>query len=238
MRPWSRQLRRLGCLGELWARPSHNNPNHPPPQVFPDHVVTDTPRLVFLPTVDPRTMTGTYTMTVTVSDPSGNKTSRGVVITVRARSQSTANVIIEPTLLEEVKEGSGAYMTVKLDTMPRHPVRVMLNRVMYVEFDSFDWDIPQMPVFDTTLNDKLGTRNTAWETSIVTLDKDYKSVNPPDIVAKIVNNSATLQLLSDPAAVTEGGHITLTVTSDIELFGSITSTRGPVGSWLKRIRRG
>ncbi len=195
--------------------------------------VFDTPRLVFLPTVDPRTMTGTYTMTVTVSDPSGNKAIEGVVITVRARSEPTPNVIIESTELE-VKEGGGAYFTVKLDTIPNGTVTVILDDVVHVKFDSLNWDTPQTRIYFAPLNDELGTRNTAWETSIKAPGTIYELVNPPDIVVKIEDDTAILQLSSDPQAVIEGENITFTVDSSYELVGMITlpvilSDRGSSG---------
>ncbi len=133
-----------------------------------------------------------------------------------------------------VKEGSGARVTVRLDTPPNGEVTVRLTDEVSVEFDSLNWNIPRTRSYYAALSDEMGERNEAWETRIVAPGTNYASVNPPDIVAKIIDNTATLELLSDPVAVTEGEDITFKVKSSIKLVGSITvpvvlSDRGSSG---------
>ncbi len=174
-------------------------------------------QLMFVPTA-----AGTYTMTVTASDGNGNDAAEEVVITV----QPALSVTVTPTALT-VEEGSDNAYTVKLDAEPSGNVTVTVSGA------SGDVTVTGSPLTFTDQN--YGTAQTVTVSAAKDADATddaatlthsatgggYNGVTIADVDVSVTETTPVLQLSTDPGAVTEGTAISLTVTSDKELTGTL-----------------
>ncbi len=168
------------------------------------------------------TAAGTVTMTVTASDGNGNEAAEEVVITV----QPALSVTVTPTALTVEEDSSNTY-TVQLDAEPSGNVTVTVSRA------SGDVTVTGSPLTFTDQN--YGTAQTVTVSAtkdedatddIATLTHsatggDYNGVTIADVDVTVTDVTPVLQLTTDPSTVTEGTPISLTVTSDKELTGTL-----------------
>ncbi len=170
------------------------------------------------------TATGAYTMTVTASDGGGNSDTEDVVITVTP----ALGVTVTPTSLT-IDEGSSKTYSVKLDTEPSGNVTVTV-------VDASGDDVSVNPKSLTFTDQNYGTAQTvtvraaadedAETDAAVTLTHSatgggYNGVTIDSVTVTITETTPVLQLKKDPSAVTEGTAISLTVTSDKALTGTL-----------------
>ena len=143
---------------------------------------------------------------------------------------ATAGVTLSATSLT-VEEGSSNTYTVKLDKAPTADVTITVSGA------SGDVTVMGSPLTFTPSNfsatqtitvnaaaDEDTTDDTATLTHAASSsDTDYgASLEIDDVDVTVTDTTPTLQLSTDPAAVTEGTDIRLTVTSDQALTGNLT----------------
>ncbi len=187
-------------------------------------------RLTFVPTA-----TGTYTMTVTASDGAGNSDTEDVVITVTP----ALSVTVTPTALTVV-EGASATYTVKLDAAPSGNVTVTVAGASGdvsvtgspMTFTDQDYGTAQT-ITVSAASDTDATNDTATLTHSAT-GGGYNGVTIANVDVTVTDTTPVLQLRKDPAAVTEGTAISLEVTSDKALTGTLAvsltlAARGSAG---------
>ena len=146
-----------------------------------------------------------------------------VDVTVKA----PPSVTVDPTTLSVNEGGSGAY-TVKLDTEPTADVTIT------VAGESGDVSVTGSPLTFTTQNYNTAqtvTVNAAEDDDAVTdtavtlthsaSGGGYNSVTIDSVQVTVTDTTPTLQLSTNPSAVTEGAAISLTVTSDRTLIGPL-----------------
>ena len=151
-------------------------------------------------------------------------------VTATPVTPTVAGVTISTTALS-VEEGASNTYTVKLDTAPS------ANVTITVDGASGDVTVSGSPLTFTpgnfgtaqtiTVNaaaDEDATDDTATLTHAASsVDTDYgASLGIDDVNVTVTDTTPTLQLSTDPAAVTEGTDIRLTVTSDQALTGDLT----------------
>ena len=151
-------------------------------------------------------------------------------ITATPVTPTVAGVTISTTALS-VEEGASNTYTVKLDTAPS------ANVTITVAGASGDVTVSGSPLIFTPGNfgtaqtitvraaaDEDATDDTATLTHAASsVDTDYgASLGIDDVNVTVTDTTPTLQLSTDPAAVTEGTDIRLTVTSDQALTGDLT----------------
>ncbi len=207
-----------------WTRRSDENA-----PAIPGGTALNQARLVFATTT-----AGTYTMAVTASDDDGNSDTEQVVVTVEA----AVGVTLSTSALTVEEGGSGAY-DVKLATRPSSPVTVTVTVAgatgeMTVSgspltFTPGNYGTAQTVTVaagadEDTVNDTATLTHTAASN-----DRNYGSllrigvvdVTVTDTTPALPASTPTLQLLTDPATVTEGTDIRLTVTSDKARTGDL-----------------
>ncbi len=160
-----------------------------------------------------------------------------------ATPKAPPGVTIAPTSLA-VSEGGSAEYTVKLDAAPWADVTVTVTVTVAGE----SGDVTANPKSLTFTDQNYGTAQTVTVSAASDTDATddtaalthsasgggYDGVTIADVDVTVADVTPVLQLLTDPAAVTEGTAIGLTVTSDKALTGtldvSLTLTdRGPSG---------
>ena len=162
-----------------------------------------------------------------------NNTGNGaqsVVVRATPVVPATAGVTLSATSLT-VEEGSSNTYTVKLDKAPSANVTITVSGA------SGDVTVAGSPLTFTPGNfsatqtitvraaaDEDTTDDTATLThAAASSDTDYgASLEIDDVDVTVTDTTPTLQLSTDPAAVTEGTDIRLTVTSDQALTGNLT----------------
>ena len=175
---------------------------------------------------------GTYTMTVTASDGNGNEDTEEVVITITElpTAPGTPGVTITPTLLT-VNEGSSDKYTVVLDTMPSASVTVTVGGASGdltvtgspLRFSTSNWDTAQTVTVKAGSDEDTDDDNaTLTHTASGTATGYNSSLSINTVSVMVTDTTPTLQLLTNPAAVSEGENISLTVTSDMDLTGDVT----------------
>ncbi len=174
----------------------------------------------------------------TASCPPGSRAKATGTTTAAA----TAGVTISPTSLT-VEEGSSETYTVKLDKAPSANVTITVGGASGevtvagspLTFTPSNFSTAQTITVraaadDDTLDDTATLTHAASST-----DTDYgASLDIDDVDVTVTDTTPILQLLTDPAAVTEGTAISLTVTSDKAQTGDLTvsmvlSDRGSSG---------
>ncbi len=147
--------------------------------------------------------------------------------TLTATAMLAKGVTLSRRTLPVLEGGSGAY-TVKLDQAPSADVTITVGDA------SGDVTVSGSPLTFTTSNfstPKTVTVSVASDED-TTADADvtlthtatgggYGSVMIASVTVKITDTTPTLELAKDPAAVTEGSAISLTVTSDRALTGDL-----------------
>ena len=151
-------------------------------------------------------------------------------VTATPVTPTVAGVTISTATLS-VEEGASNTYTVKLDTAPS------ANVTITVAGASGEVTVAGSPLIFTPGNfgaaqtitvraaaDEDATDDTATLThTALSSDTDYgASLNINDVNVTVTDTTPTLQLSTDPAAVTEGTDIRLTVTSDQALTGDLT----------------
>ena len=147
-------------------------------------------------------------------------------VQVTVTEDDTAGVTVEPTTLS-VNEGGSATYTVVLDTEPSGNVTVTVAG----ESGGVTAN-PKSLIFTTQNYNRAKTvtvsaaadENTTNETATLTHSASgggYNSVSINSVQVTVTDTTPTLQLSTDPSAVTEGTAISLTVTSDRTLIGTL-----------------
>ncbi len=193
---------------------------------LPEDATLDAARLTFTTTA-----AGTYTMTVTASDGNGNEDTAEVTITVTPPApEDMPRVVVEPTALTVNEGGGDQYMVRLAGTPPTGEVRVKITSVLAgrddleigtLLFEPYNWN-----EWQTTT--QYGPVSDIWEGYTITLKHaveaagtNYADVTAADVTVTVVDTTATLTLATDPAAVAEGEDISLTVTSNRTLTGTL-----------------
>ena len=170
-----------------------------------------------------------YSFQVRAVNASGDGVATGWV-TATPVTPTVAGVTISTATLS-VEEGASNTYTVKLDTAPSANVTITVGGA------SGEVTVAGSPLTFTPGNfgaaqtitvraaaDEDATDDTATLThTAASSDTDYgASLNINDVNVTVTDTTPTLQLSTDPAAVTEGTDIRLTVTSDQALTGDLT----------------
>ncbi len=148
-------------------------------------------------------------------------------VVVSITESDTKGVTISPNTLT-VAEGSSGTYTVKLDTQPSANVRVTVGgtsgdvtvRGSPLRFTRSNWSTAQIVTVDAGADEDT-TDDTATLTHRAR-GGGYGSVDIDDVRVTVTDTTPTLQLLTDPASVTEGSNISLTVTSDKTQTGNLS----------------
>ncbi len=155
----------------------------------------------------------------------GSVTIDSVVVSVT--EDDTKGITVSKPTLTVAEGGSGSY-TVKLDTAPSANVRVTVGGVSgdvtvdksLLTFTPQNYGTAQ-PVTVSAGADEDTTDDTATLTHRAR-GGGYRSVSIDDVRVTVADTTPTLQLLTDPADVTEGSNITLRVTSDKVVSGNLS----------------
>ena len=141
-----------------------------------------------------------------------------------------AGVTITPTKLPVNEGGSGEY-TIKLDTAPSANVIVRVGGAAGevtvtgspLTFTPTDYSTVQTVTVNAGADEDT-TEDTATLThTSSSTDTNYgTSLNIDEVAVTVTDTTPTLQLLTDPVAVSEGTAISLMVTSDKALTGDLT----------------
>ena len=139
---------------------------------------------------------------------------------------ATAGVTVTPTTLT-VTEGSSATYTVKLNTEPSDSVTVSVGGEsggVTANPKSLVFTTQNYNTAKTVTVSAAADENTTNETATLTHSATgggYNSVSINSVQVTVTDTTPTLQLSTDPSAVTEGTPISLTVTSDRTLTGTL-----------------
>ncbi len=149
-------------------------------------------------------------------------------VTVSVTEDDSKGVTLSKSALTVAEGGSGSY-TVKLNTKPSGDVTVTVGGT------SGDVSVSGSPLTFTAQNYAAAqtvTVNAAQDSdgdtdADVTLTHTisgggYGGVSIDDVTVSVTESTPVLQLLTDPAAVTEGSNIELTVTSNLDLSSDVT----------------
>ena len=154
----------------------------------------------------------------------------------------TRGVTVSKTSLT-VDEGSTGTYTVRLDAAPDGTVTVT-PRVQHaanasvdptsLTFTTSDWSSAQTVTVNGLADEDVVTNTLHIFHDVTAAGTNYASVTAPRLELTVTDTTPTLQLLTDPAAVTEGTAISLTVTSNKARMGDLTvsltlSDRGSSG---------
>ena len=172
----------------------------------------------------------TFQVTLKTVQNSAEFFSNEVTATPTAATTPTAGVTLSATSLT-VEEGSSNTYTVKLDKAPSANVTITVSgasgdvTVMGspLTFTPGNFSATQT-ITVTAAADEDTTDDTATLIHAASSsDTDYgASLDIDDVEVTVEDTTPTLQLSTDPAAVTEGTDISLTVTSDQALTGNLT----------------
>ncbi len=138
-----------------------------------------------------------------------------------------AGVTVSTPTLTVAEGGSGTY-TMRLNTEPSDTVTVTVGGAsgdVTVEpasltFTASNWRTPQTVTVRAARDEDVDTDANVTLTHSVS-GGGYGSVTIASVVVSVTDTTPTLQLLTDPAAVTEGTAIALTVTSDRAVPGTL-----------------
>ncbi len=187
----------------------------------------DEAQTVTVTAVDDSDMVGeSVTVSHGVVGYSGVSNGPSVAVTLIDDDVVPAGVTVTPTALT-VNEGASATYTVKLDAEPSDGVTVTVAGA------SGDVTVSGSPMTFTAQNygeaktitvsadsDADATDDTATLTHSAS-GGGYGSVDIPDVNVTVTDTTPVLQLLTDPSAVTEGTAISLEVTSDKTVTGTL-----------------
>ena len=143
---------------------------------------------------------------------------------------ATAGVTLSATSLT-VEEGSSNTYTVKLDKAPSANVMITVSGAsgdVTVDGSPLTFTPGNFSATQTITVNAAADEDTTDDTATLThaassSDTDYgASLEIDDVDVTVTDTTPTLQLSTDPAAVTEGTDIRLTVTSDQALTGNLT----------------
>ena len=143
---------------------------------------------------------------------------------------ATAGVTLSATSLT-VEEGSSNTYTVKLDKAPTADVTITVSGAsgdVTVDGSPLTFTPSNFSATQTITVNAAADEDTTDDTATLThaassSDTDYgASLEIDDVDVTVTDTTPTLQLSTDPAAVTEGTDIRLTVTSDQALTGNLT----------------
>ena len=159
---------------------------------------------------------------------SGGNGPQSAVVRATPVIPATAGVTLSTTSLT-VEEGSSNTYTVKLDKAPTANVTITVSgasgdvTVMGspLTFTPSNFDTAQT-ITVSAARDRDTTDDTATLTHAASSDDtSYRdSLDIDDVDVTVTDTTPTFQLLTDPAAVTEGTDISLTVTSDRSISGN------------------
>ncbi len=149
---------------------------------------------------------------------------------VLLQTSSSPSVVVSPTTIT-MSEGGGAVYTVGLAGVePTGTVTITISRNTSGTYKDaatltfspgVGWDDPRpIRVWGLVDDENEGLSYTIRHT-VSAAGTNYASVTADDVSVTISDTTATLTLATDPAAVTEGENINLTVTSDINLRGVV-----------------
>ncbi len=139
-------------------------------------------------------------------------------------------VVVTPTELT-INEGSGDVYTVVLaGVRPTGNVTIGIKSVAQgrddrdvgeLVFEPYNWNDPRtMTVYAPVIDNQEGYEFKN-EFDVSAPGTNYADVEADDVTITVVDTTATLTLADDPAAVTEGANISLSITSDHALVGAI-----------------
>ena len=143
---------------------------------------------------------------------------------------TTSGVTITPTSLT-VEEGSSGEYTVVLDTAPSASVTVTVAGASGevtvtnppLTFSPTNWDTTKTVVVNAGTDADASNDSATLTHSSASTDSNYgASLSIDNVSVTVTDTTPTLQLLTNPAAVSEGENISLTVTSDMDLTGDVT----------------
>ena len=164
-------------------------------------------------------------------------------VTATPFDANAPRVVVTPTELT-INEGSGAKFAVVLaGARPTGTVTVEITSVVEglddrdigeLVFEPYNWDEPQRVTEYAVVSDDVGDRGWTTRLDVSAPGTNYADVEADDVTVTVADATATLTLADDPAAVTEGSDISLTVTSDREVTGVLPveltlSARGASG---------
>ncbi len=148
---------------------------------------------------------------------------------VTATPNPPAGVTISPSSLT-VEEGSSNTYTVKLNRRPSASVTVTVGGASGdvtvagspLTFTTSNWDTAQTITVNAGTDADAEDDTATLTHSSASSDADYgNELGIDDVDVTVTDTTPVLQLLNDPAAVTEGTAISLTVTSDKALTGDL-----------------
>ena len=144
---------------------------------------------------------------------------------------TTPGVTIDPTSLT-VEEGSSGEYTVVLDTAPSASVTVTVAGTSGevtvtgspLTFSPTNWTTAKTVTVNAGADADATNDSATLTHSSASTDSNYGASlsSIDDVSVTVTDTTPTLQLLTDPAAVSEGENISLTVTSDMDLTGDVT----------------
>ena len=138
-----------------------------------------------------------------------------------------AGVTVTPTAVS-VNEGSSATYTVKLNTAPTGNVVVAVAGAADdvsvagapVTFNAANYDIPQTVTVSAAEDEDLAADEVVTLTHTAS-GGGYNAVTIDAVTVTVTETTPVVQLLTDPATVTEGTDISLTVTASEALTGTL-----------------
>ena len=190
---------------------------------------SDTTKDIAIPITDDAVVEGDETFTVTIAAaatlPSGFSLGNAAT-TVTITDDDTAGVTVSESSLT-VAEGASNTYTVKLNAKPSGNVTVTVAGATGdvtvsgspLTFTDQNYGTAQMITVNAA-SDTDATNDTATLTHSAT-GGGYNGVTIADVDVTVTDTTPVLQLSTDPSAVTEGADISLTVTSDKALTGTL-----------------
>ncbi len=149
-------------------------------------------------------------------------------VTATPFAAATPRVVVTPTELT-INEGGGNQYTVALaGVKPTGIVTISVTSVAPGRDDQFKrnvtiepyyWNEPQSVTTYIPINDSRGGYEFTHRLEVSAPGANYADVEADDVTITVVDTTATLA--TDPAAVTEGADISLSITSDRALVGAI-----------------
>ncbi|MEG4109920.1 FG-GAP-like repeat-containing protein, partial [Microcoleus sp. S13_C5] len=189
--------------------------NPPPPVIFDSSNWNDPKPVTVTATDDSKaegTHSGKITHFVSSSDPNYSGTTIQDV-NVAITDNDTADVIISPTSTTATEGGATGSYTVKLNSQPNAPVKLILdtgsqiNAISTINFDSSTWNAPQTITVTATDDSKAeGTHTGKISHRVDSADTKYSSTAVQDVNVAITDNDTADVIISPTSTTaTEGG---------------------------------
>ncbi len=140
------------------------------------------------------------------------------------------SVVVEPTAITLNEGGGDQYTVVLAGRPPTGVVRVKITSVApgrddrdvgALAFEPYNWNEPQTITQYAPVLDASGGYTFTLRHTVEAPGTNYADVEADDVTVTVVDTTATLTLATDPATVTEGTDISLTVTSNRTLTGTL-----------------